>query len=123
MAKSNKNLYIGIGVAVVAVAIIAGAVVGLSAGRNSGDNEGGNSGDTSQTSDGLKASDLKNVDAEVEFGDYDGMSILAKDIQNGYAIGKVVKIEGTVSHPMSAYSVVEANADGSQKIGTQFIID
>ena len=121
MAKSNKNLYIGIGAAVAVVAIIVGVVVGLNAGKG-GDN-GGESGNSSQTTGGLRAADLKSVDVEVEYGDYDKMSTLAKEIQNGYATGKVVKVEGIVSHPMSSYSVVEANADGSQKIGTQFIIE
>ena len=120
MAKSNKNLYIGIGVAVVAVAIIIGAVIGLNAGKG---DKGADNGNTSQTTDKLTASDLKTVDVEVEYGNYDEMTTLSKDIQNGYATGKVVKVDGIVSHPMSSYSVVQANTDGSQKIGTQFIID
>ena len=120
MAKSNKNLYIGIGIVVAVVAIVVGVVVGLNAGKG---DKGADNGNTSQTTGGLTASDLKSVDVEVEYGDYDKMSSLSKDIQNGYATGKVVKVDGVVSHPMSSYSVVQANADGSQKIGTQFIIE
>ena len=67
--------------------------------------------------------DLKNVDVEVAYGDFDAMKTLSKDIQNGKMTGKVVKIDGLVSHPGQSYSVVEKSADGKQKIGTVFNIE
>ena len=121
MAKSNKNLFIGIGVAAVAIVAIIGIIVGLNSGKtgNGSDNNGG----SSQTTGDISASDLAHIDETVEFGDYDSMESLAKEIQNGYATGKVIKIEGLVSHPMSNYSVVQKNKDNSKSIGTQFIIE
>ena len=120
--KSNKNLYIGIALLVVAVAVMVGVVLALNNKGGNGDS-GDNGNGTSQDASGLSAADLSQVDVTVEYGDYDKMFSLAKDIQNGNATGKVVKIEGVVSHPMSSYSVVEANKGGTEKIGTQFIIE
>ena len=123
MAKSNKNLFIGIGIAVVAIAAVIGIIVGLNSGKAGGGDGGDNGGKTSQTTGDLSASDLAIIDETVEFGDYDSMESLAKDIQNGYATGKVVKIEGIVAHPMSTYNVLQTSKDGSKSIGTQFIIE
>lgn len=122
MAKSKNNnmLYIGIVAVVVIIAIIVGVVL---ANRGSG-NEGGDTGtgeETSQT-ESLKASDLASVDEVVEYGDYDAMYDLSKSIQNGEMTGQVVQIDGDISHPMSTYSIVEQNEEGSSSIGTQFII-
>ena len=127
MVKNNKKtLYIGIG-AVVVIAIVVGVVL---MNNNKGSSDQGNNGGTAQNSNGgasegtgLKASELENVDVVVEYGDYDAMYDLSKSIQNGEMVGKVVKIDGDVSHPMSTYSIVQHNADGSQSIGTQFVID
>lgn len=119
MAKKNNNLiYIGIAAAVVIVIVI-GVIVAV---KGNGGSEGGdNSGDTSQTA-GLTAADLANVDIEIEYGDYDGMQSLSKSIQNGEMVGKVVKIDGIVSHPATTYSIVQENESSSAKIGTQFDI-
>ncbi len=117
MAKTKEQpktgLYVGIVALIVVVAVMIGVVV-----ANQGNGEGG----TSQTSSGLVAADLANVDVTVEYGDYDAMQSLAKSIQNGEMEGKVVKINGLVSHPGTIYSVVEENEEGTQKIGTQFVI-
>lgn len=118
--KDNKKLYICIAAVVVVLAIVVGVVIAKGSG-NSGDNGSNDNGSSQAT--GLKASDLKNVDVEIEYGDYDGMYTLSKSIQNGEMTGKVVKIEGKVSHPMSTYSVVESNEGGTGSIGTQFIIE
>ena len=67
--------------------------------------------------------DLRNVDAEIAYGDFDAMKNLSKDIQNGKMTGKVVKIDGVVSHPGQSYSIVQKSADGKQKIGTVFNIE
>lgn len=112
MDKNNKNLWIGI-VAVVAVVI---AVVGVVIAN-------GNSGDNSGSSESNFASELSNVDVAIEYGDYDAMEELSKDIQNGLATGKVVKIDGIVSHPLSFYSIVEPNETGTASIGTRFVIE
>ena len=67
---------------------------------------------------------MVNVDEVVivDYGEYDEMQRVAKAIQNGEMTGQVVQIDGDVSHPGTKYSVVEANEDGSKKIGTEFII-
>ena len=119
MTKKNNNLiYIGIATAAV-IAIVIGVIVTV---KGNGGSEGGdNGGDTSQTA-GLAAADLANVDIEIEYGDYDGMQSLSKSIQNGEMVGKVVKIDGIVSHPATTYSIVQENESGSAKIGTQFDI-
>lgn len=119
MAKTKEQpktgLYVGIVVVIVVVAVIIGVIV-----ANNGSN--GGEGGASQTESGLVAADLANVDVAVEYGDYDAMQTLAKSIQNGEMVGKVVKINGLVSHPGTIYSIVEENESGSQKIGTQFVI-
>ena len=116
--KDNKMLFIGIAAAVVVVVAVVLAIVIPKLGGNGG--SGGGEGD--ETSTTITENDVAHVDVEIEYGDYDGMAKLAKDIQNGEMVGKVVKIDGLVSHPMSTYSIVEPNADGSAKIGTQFVI-
>jgi hypothetical protein len=117
MDKSKNGLYAGIAVAVVAViAIIVGLVI-----ANNNKNAGNGEIEEPETSEVVSTFD--SVDETVEFGDYDAMQTLAKDIQNGDAIGKIVQIEGLVSHPMSKYSIVEENADGTSKIGTEFVIE
>ena len=124
--KSNNNLIIGIGAAVVVVLVAVGVIIGINAGKGGGESGGGdsdNGSNTSQNTGGLSKSDLANIDVYVPYGDYDGMQTLSKDIQNGYATGKVVKIDGLVSKPMSSYSIVQASSDGTKKIGTQFIIE
>lgn len=114
-AKNNKPLYIGIAVVVV-IAVIVGVIVAVKG--NSGNGGGG---ETSQNA-GLSEEDLAKVDVEIEYGDYDGMEKLSKSIQNGEMTGKVVKIDGIVMHPGTSYSIGQANASGSAKIGTQFEI-
>ena len=120
-SKNNSMLYIGIAVVVI-IAIVIGVVVAM---RNKGDSnngtEGNGGGGTSQTA-GLSAADLANVDVTVSYGDYDAMEELSKAIQNGEMVGKVVKIDGIVMHPATTYSIGQANASGSAKIGTQFDI-
>lgn len=119
-SKNNNTLYIGIGVAVVVVIAIVVAIVMMN--RNRGDSNGGDNGGTSGSGD-TSVVEYNSVDESIQLGDYDGMYTLSKAIQNGEMGGKVVKIHGLVSHPMSTYSVVQENEDGTQKIGTQFIID
>lgn len=109
--KNNNGLFIGIAVAVVVVIAIVVAVVAMN-NKNEGSADGGNT-----------AVEYSKIDETIEFDDYDNMMTLSKSIQNGYSTGKVVKIEGLVSHPMSTYSVVQENEDGSKKIGTEFIIE
>lgn len=72
----------------------------------------------------LTAEDLANVDITIEYGDFDGMSALAKDIQNYKDDGKVVQIDGVVLHFAEgmSYNIVEVSADGKEKKGTSFII-
>ena len=120
--KNNNMLYIGIAVVVV-IAVLIGVIVAVkgNGGNNSNDANSDTSGGTSQDA-GLNAADLAKVDVEIEYGDYDGMEKLSKAIQNGEMTGKVVKIDGIVMHPGTSYSIGQANASGSAKIGTQFDI-
>jgi len=124
MAQSNNNkkTYIGLAVAVVViiVVVIVAAILGNKGKNGATDGDNGNN-NTSQSA-GLTASDLSNVAISVDFGDYDTMQSLSSDIQNGRATGKVVKIDGTVSHPGSMYSIVQSNSQGTSSIGTRFVI-
>jgi hypothetical protein len=102
--------------------------VGVVVANNKGDNKSGQSSNYSSgaQSDNYGTSaeiEYYGVDEMIEFGDFDGMEKLSKRIQNGEVTGKVVKIEGFVSHPMDTYSIVQVNSDGLQKVGTQFIMD
>ncbi len=115
--KGNKALYIGIGVVAV-VAVVVGIIIAVTRGGDSSDN-GGDGGSSSV----YTASDFSPVSETIKLGDYDAMFTLAKAIQNGEAIGKIVEIDGYVSHPGSKYSIVERNADGSESIGTEFVIE
>ncbi len=105
---NNKTIAIGIAVVVLVVVAIVVAVLTL--------NRGGGKGDSSSSVD------YSNVDVSVEYGDYDTMYTHAKAIQNGEMTGKIVKIDGIVSHPLSKYSIVEAGTGGN-KIGTEFVIE
>ena len=114
MRKDNRNLIIGIVVAVVVViAIIIGIIVGNSAKPA---DDGGEPGPSEPTAD------YSMVDEVIGFGDYGAMEIQAKSIQNGEMTGKIVQIDGIVSHPMSKYSIVEEDENGNG-IGTEFVIE
>ena len=118
--KPNKGMVIGIAVAAVAViAIIIGVIIAK--GNEGGVGEGGDGTDSGYV-EGVNDMDFSDVNVWVEYGDYDGMYALSKSIQNGEMLGQIVKIEGDVSHPMSKYSIVEEDENGS-KIGTEFIIE
>ena len=117
--KLNKNMVIGIAVAVVVViAIIVGIVIAK--GNDGGIGEGDDG--TGQIEEGMNEMDFSDIDVSVGFGDYDVMEAQSKAIQNGEMIGRVIKIEGYVSHPMSKYSIGEKDENGSF-IGTEFIIE
>ena len=114
MRKDNRNLIIGIVVAVVVViAIIIGIIVGNSAKPA---DDGGEPGPSEPTAD------YSMIDEIIGFGDYGAMEIQAKSIQNGEMTGKIVQIDGIVSHPMSKYSIVEEDENGNG-IGTEFVIE
>ena len=118
MAKNNKRtLYIGIG-AVVVIAIVVGIIIAVT--RGSGNN---NEGDGTNQSTVYTAGDFTPIQQSIEFGDYNAMCSLAKEIQNGEAIGKIVEIDGYVSHPGTKYSIVQKNGDGTKSIGTEFVIE
>lgn len=117
--KTNKTIYVIIGL-VVAVVVAVTAILIINNNKNSGSSEGGG---TSNNSYKVNSGELKNVDVEVSYGDYDAMKTLSKNIQNGEMTGKVVKIDGLVSHPGQSYSIVQTSTDGKQKIGTVFNIE
>ena len=73
----------------------------------------------------LTADDLANVDIEIALDDFDAMYALSKDIQNGRATGKVVKIDGYVLNFAKgmSYNIVEKSADGKERHGTVFVIE
>ena len=114
MRKDNRNLIIGIVAAVVVViAIIIGIIVGNNAKPA---DDGGEPGPSEPTAD------YSMVDEVIGFGDYGAMEIQAKSIQNGEMTGKIVQIDGIVSHPMSKYSIIEEDENGNG-IGTEFVIE
>lgn len=119
--KNNNGLYICIAVAVVVVIAIVVGVIVANNNKNSGTDGQDNSSQSSKT-DGNEV-EYFSTDETIDFGDYEAMEILSKSIQNGEATGRIVKINGIVSHPMRTYSIVQENSDGTKKIGTQFIIE
>ena len=119
MEKTGKNLWMG-ATAIVAIVL---AIVGIIVVKNNSGEKPVGEGESSSQESSSFADELTNVDVEIEYGDYDAMKELASDIQNGRATGKVVKIDGLVSHPMSFYSVVEPNEDETSTIGTRFVIE
>ena len=121
--KTNKNLIIGIVVAVIAViAIVVGVVIATRPKGGDGDDGADANDNTAQTESSTQNVDYSNIDVIVGFGDYEVMEAQAKAIQNGEMMGKIIQIDGLVSHPMSKYSIVEEDENGS-KIGTEFVIE
>lgn len=119
--KSKAGLWLGIAAVVVVIAIVVGVVVANS-NKNNGNGENGGT-ETAQTTS-LTMDDLANADdvVIVDINEFDKMKTTAKAIQNGEMTGKVVQIDGYVSHPGTKYSVVQENKEGTQKIGTEFVI-
>lgn len=112
--KKNKGIIVGIVVAVVVlVAVVAVVLV------TKGDRE-----EVIESGDGgiVVQMDYSEPDVVIEYGDYDTMRAQSKAIQNGEMLGKTVRIEGIVSHPMTKYSIVQEDEDGN-KIGTEFVIE
>lgn len=119
--KQNKSLIIGIAVAaVVVIAVIIGIV--LMKGKGDDVIEAGDGEQSGQVEEGIKDMDFSKIDVSVEYGDYDSMFAQSKAIQNGEMLGKVVKIDGVVSHPMNNYSIGQEDANGSF-VGTVFVIE
>ena len=111
--KISKNIVIGcIVAAVVVIAIIVGVIVAT---KGKG-NDGGSGGQE------INQVDYSIIDVSIDYGDYDAMYTEAKAIQNGESTGKIIKIDGVVSHPLSKYSIVE-ESEGGNKIGTEFEIE
>lgn len=119
--KQNKGMIIGICAAIVVViAVVVGVV--LMKGKGNDVIEGGDGEDVGTIDDGTREMDFSNIDVSVAYGDYDTMFAQSKAIQNGEMLGKVIKIDGVVSHPMSSYSIGQEDEDGSF-IGTVFVIE
>ncbi len=114
--KPKRNIVISIVATVVILVAVIAMVIVLKDRRNESGNNGGN--DTGSSAQ----NNYSKIDTTVEYGDYDTMYTIAKSIQNGEMVGKVVRIDGVVSHPMNKYSIVEADGKGGT-IGTEFEID
>lgn len=112
--KKNKGIIVGIAVAVVVLIVVMVVVL-----VTKGDRE-----EVIESGDGgiIVQMDYSEPDVVVEYGDYDTMRTQSKAIQNGEMLGKTVRIEGIVSHPMTKYSIVQEDEDGN-KIGTEFVIE
>ena len=125
MAKrTNNNIIIGacVGVVILIAVIIGIVLMNGKKGDNGTDVSNNDEPDTEFITDDLGEDYYADVDVSVGYGDYDVMFAQAKAIQNGEMLGKIIQIDGIVSHPMSKYSVVEENEDG-EKIGTEFVIE
>ena len=121
----------------VAAVVIIGVVIAIAvATSNKGDEDGDNkdkNGSSQQENKDKKddkkttisEDDLKKVDETIDFGDYDAQQTLSKAIQNGEKTGKVVKIEGTVSHfgKGMSFNIGQKKTEGNQFIGTTFVIE
>lgn len=123
MKKEQKNTTI-IVIAVVAIIAIIAAVF-LIVNNNKGSSDGGQPvQDSSNVAKRVSADDLKGeIYKTVEYNDYESMEKLSKEIQNGYITGKVVTIDGKVSHKLKSYSLVQRNSSDNKSIGTVFLID
>ena len=119
--KQNKNLIIGICVAaVVVIAVIVGIVLIKGRGDDVIESDTGNN--AGQIDTGAEGSEFSHIDVMVGYEDYDMMLEQSKAIQNGEMLGKVIQIDGIVSHPMKNYSIGQKDENGSF-IGTEFVIE
>lgn len=117
--KGSKTMTYAI-IGVLAVALIGGGIFLLT--RNNGGNNNGGTPEVVEPTV-VTAAELNGEKAvTIAYGDYEAMQTLASDIQNGRMTGKIVEIDGIVSHPGTSYSITEANSDGTAKIGTVFNI-
>ena len=120
----------------VAAVVIIGVIIAIDVATSTKSDEGGDNKDkngSSQQEDkkdndkktSISADDLKNIDETIDFGDYDAQQTLSKAIQNGEKTGKVVKIEGTVSHFSKgmSFNIGQKKTEGNQFIGTTFVIE
>ena len=73
--------------------------------------------------DGITAADLAEPVVTVAFGDYDAMGDLSHKIQNGELDDAVVRIDGTVAHPLQSYAIVQTVPEPKSRIGSTFIIE
>ena len=130
MDKKKLGIVCGI-VAIVAVGVVI-AIAVANSGKNDDGGEkkdGGSSQEQKKDGDDKKtatvtADDLgKKADVTIAYGDYDAQEALSKAIQNGEMDGKVVKIEGKVSHPGMSYSIGQRRENGNAFIGTTFTIE
>lgn len=119
MKNSNKKLLCLGAIVVLVVAVVIGVVMINNTSRNNTANTDGDSG----ASVSVRAEELNNPTTTIVYGDYGAMETLAKAIQNGEKVGEIVSIEGLVSHPGDSYSVVEADEESGNKIGTVFEIE
>lgn len=126
--KKAKKSIAPILIGIVAILVIVGVVWFIV--RKNGDNDGGNDSATTSEEDKTKvtAAELsKSPDETVAFGDYTAMFTLSKAIQNGEKVGAIVKVDGTVSHKISSYSIVQENPKKDEEgemsqVGTVFVI-
>ena len=125
--KSIGPILIGI-VAILAVVGIVWFIVSRNNGSQNGDNGENNNTTSEEDKTKVTAAELsKSPDETVAFGDYTAMFTLSKAIQNGEKVGAIVKVDGTVSHKLSSYSVVQENPKKGEEgemsqIGTVFVI-
>lgn len=81
---------------------------------------------TTQTAEAyVTADELAKPTVTIALGDFEGMGALAKDIQEFRNEGAIVQIDGYVSNfgKGMSYNIVEKNEDGSQSVGTTFVIE
>jgi len=79
--------------------------------------------DQAASETGLSAADFANPDIVIENGAFASMAELPANIQNARSEGTVLQVDGDVVSYGMSYSIVEANADGTKRIGTVFVIE
>lgn len=119
--KKNKNTMIICG-AVAAVVVIGVIIAVVFALRNKGEKPDDQAGTEQIEEQVVETKSLSSPDIVVEYGDYDTMFTHSKAIQNGEVIGRIIKIDGVVSHPMSIFSIGEKDESGTF-VGTEFVIE
>ena len=110
-------------IALILAAALLTAGLAACGGGNSGNNSGNDtpaatSSSTAAAPEATADVDLSNPEIVVEFGDFDGIQALMKKMSNmEVKEGTVIKITGIYQKDTSTPAIMEANAEGTTKLG------
>jgi len=112
-------------IALAAACVMALSLAACGGSGNSGSGSGSSGGTAEASSAGTDSQggttagvDLSNPEIVIEFGDFDGIQVLMKQMSNmEIKEGTVIKITGIYQKDTSTPSVMEANEEGNTKLG------